>query len=251
MLTIRKSEDRGHFDFGWLDTRHTFSFGEYYHPKHMGFRALRVINEDVVRGGGGFGTHPHRDMEIVTYVLAGALAHKDSMGNGSTIRPDDVQRMSAGTGVTHSEHNASEHEPVHLLQIWLSPAKSGEAPGYEQRAFPDAEKRGRLRLVGAPDGRDGAVTIHQDVALYASVLAKDERVVHPIAPGRHAWVQVVRGAVTVNGQLLAAGDGVALSDEREVAIVALADALQRRASTVHGPRRVDASESEILLFDLA
>ncbi len=234
MLTIRRSRDRGHFDFGWLDTRHTFSFGEYHDPKHMGFRALRVINEDVVRGGGGFGTHPHRDMEIVTYVLAGALAHRDSMGNGSTIRPDDVQRMSAGTGITHSEQNASATDPVHLLQIWLLPAKTGGAPSYEQRAFPAEEKRGRLRLVGAPDGREGAVTIHQDVALYASLLAPAERVSHQLAPGRHSWVQVVRGSVTVNGEPLTAGDGAALSDEGHVSIAA-----------------GTAVDNEILLFDLA
>lgn len=234
MITIRKSHDRGHFDFGWLDTRHTFSFGEYHDPKHMGFRALRVINEDVVRGGGGFGTHPHRDMEIVTYVLSGALAHKDSMGNGSTIRPDDVQRMSAGTGVTHSEHNASSTEPVHLLQIWLSPARTGTAPGYEQRAFPAAEKRGRLRLVGAPHGRDGAVTIQQDVMLYASVLAPAERVSHEIAPARHAWVQVLRGSVTVNGEPLMAGDGAALSDESHASIAAGTELT-----------------NEVLVFDLA
>lgn len=232
MLTIRRSRDRGHFDFGWLDTHHTFSFGEYHDPKHMGFRALRVINEDVVRGGGGFGTHPHRDMEIVTYVLAGALTHQDSMGTGSTIRPDDVQRMSAGTGVTHSERNASPTESVHLIQIWLLPARTGTAPSYEQRAFPAAEKRGRLRLVGAPDGRDGAVTIHQDVALYASVLAAGERVEHALSPGRHAWVQVVRGAIDVNGQALGVGDGAALSDEGLVTIDATTD-------------------GELLLFDLA
>lgn len=232
MLTTRKSDDRGHFDLGWLDTRHTFSFGEYYDRHHMGFRALRVINEDVVRAGGGFGTHPHRDMEIVTYVLSGALGHKDSMGNGSTIRPDDVQRMSAGTGITHSEHNASPSEPVHLLQIWLLPAKNGGAPSYEQHAFPAAEKQGRLRLVGARDGRDGAVTIHQDVALYATVLAPGERVEHALAQGRHAWVQMTRGSVTVNGEKLTAGDGAALSDEPRVEIVADTDA-------------------ELLLFDLA
>ena len=232
MLSVRKSEERGHFDFGWLDTRHTFSFGDYYDPRHMGFRALRVINEDVVREGGGFGTHPHRDMEIVTYVLSGALAHKDSMGNGSTIRPHDVQRMSAGTGVTHSEHNGSQTDPVHLLQIWLLPAETGAAPSYEQKAFPVDEKRGRLRLVGAPDGRDGAVTIHQDVRLYASVLAPGDTVTHALARGRHAWVQVVRGAITVNGTTLAAGDGAALSDEPGVAITASDDA-------------------ELLLFDLA
>lgn len=232
MLTIRKSGDRGHFDFGWLDTRHTFSFGDYYDPKHMGFRALRVINEDVVHAGGGFGTHPHRDMEIVTYVLSGGLAHRDSMGNGSVIRPGDVQRMSAGTGVTHSEHNASRTEPVHLLQIWLLPAKTGSAPSYEQKTFSTAEKRGRLRLVGAADGHDGAVTIHQDVALYASVLEPGERVHHVLAPGRHAWVQVVRGTIGVNGETLAAGDGAALSDVRDVTITA-------------------TTESELLLFDLA
>ncbi len=232
MLTIRKADDRGHFDFGWLDTRHTFSFGEYHDPRHMGFRALRVINEDVVRGGGGFGTHPHRDMEIVTYVLSGALAHKDSMGNGSTIRPDDVQRMSAGTGITHSEHNASASEPVHLLQIWILPETTGTTPGYEQRAFATTEKRGRLKLVGARDGRDGAVTIHQDVALYASMLAPGERVQHRLAPGRHAWVQAVRGRLTVNGQELRAGDGAALSDESVVTLTA-------------------ADESELLVFDLA
>ncbi len=232
MLTIRKAEDRGHFDFGWLDTRHTFSFGEYYDPKHMGFRALRVINEDVVRGGGGFGTHPHRDMEIVTYVLAGALAHKDSMGNGSTIRPDDVQRMSAGTGVTHSEHNGSASDSVHLLQIWILPEKNGTVPSYEQRAFPACDKRGKLRLVGARDGRDGAVTIHQDVALYASLLAPGERVEHALAAGRHAWVQVVRGRVDVDGHALDAGDGAAVSDEKQIAIAGVDDA-------------------EILLFDLA
>jgi len=232
MLTTRKSDDRGHFDHGWLDTRHTFSFGEYYDRHHMGFRALRVINEDVVRGGGGFGTHPHRDMEIVTYVLSGALGHKDSMGNGSTIVPDDVQRMSAGTGITHSEHNASPSEPVHLLQIWLLPAKNGGPPSYEQRAFPAGEKRGKLRLVGAPDGREGAVTIHQDVAIYAAVLAPGERVEHTLARGRHAWMQVTRGRVRVNGEPLAAGDGAALSDEPRIELVA-------------------DDDTELLLFDLA
>ena len=232
MLTIRKASDRGHAALGWLDSRHTFSFGEYYDPRHMGFRALRVINEDIVHGGGGFATHPHRDMEIVTYVLSGALAHEDSMGNGSTIRPNDVQRMSAGTGVTHSEHNASPSEAVHFLQIWILPVATGTTPSYEQRAFPIEEKRGRLRLVGAADGRDGAVTIHQDVALYATVLAAGERVSHALAPDRHAWVQVTRGGVTVNGQALAAGDGAALSDEPRVDIETQDD-------------------SELLVFDLA
>ena len=232
MLTVRKANDRGHFDFGWLDTHHTFSFGEYYDPRHMGFRALRVINEDVVRGGRGFGTHPHRDMEIVTYVLSGALAHEDSMGNGSVIRPHDVQRMSAGTGVTHSEHNASATDPVRLLQIWLLPAATGTPPSYEQRTFGRDEKLGRLRLVGAPDGRDGAVTIHQDVALYASVLDTGTDVTHTLAPGRHAWVQVAEGLVTVNGTSLVEGDGAALSAERTITLVAEAP-------------------SELLLFDLA
>jgi quercetin 2,3-dioxygenase len=231
MLTIRKAHDRGRAQLGWLDSRHTFSFGDYHDPAHMGFRALRVINEDIVHGGGGFATHPHRDMEIVTYVLSGALAHRDSMGNGSTIRPDDVQRMSAGTGVTHSEHNGSATAPVHFLQIWILPATTGTPPSYEQRAYPTAEKRGRLRLVGAQDGRDGAVTIHQDVALYATVLAAGERVRHALAPGRHAWVQVTHGSVDVNGQQLAAGDGAALSDEAAVELRATAD-------------------SEALLFDL-
>jgi hypothetical protein len=232
MLAIRKAGDRGHFDFGWLDTRHTFSFGDYYDPQHMGFRALRVINEDVVRGGRGFGSHPHRDMEILTYVLSGALAHKDSMGNGSVIRPNDVQRMSAGTGVTHSEQNASPTEPVHLLQIWLLPATTGNPPSYEQRAFPPEDKRGRLRLVGARDGRDGAVTIHQDVALYATVLDPGARVEHALTPGRHAWVQVVRGSVKANGQTLGAGDGAAVSNEPTIDVSAV-------------------DETELLLFDLA
>jgi hypothetical protein len=214
------------------DTRHTFSFGDYYDPQHMGFRALRVINEDVVRGGRGFGSHPHRDMEILTYVLSGALAHKDSMGNGSVIRPNDVQRMSAGTGVTHSEQNASPTEPVHLLQIWLLPATTGNTPSYEQRAFPPEDKRGRLRLVGARDGRDGAVTIHQDVALYATGLDPGARVEHALTPGRHAWVQVVRGSVKANGQTLGAGDGAAVSNEPTIDVSAV-------------------DETELLLFDLA
>jgi redox-sensitive bicupin YhaK (pirin superfamily) len=231
MLTIRKAGERGHFDFGWLDTHHTFSFGEYHDPHHMGFRTLRVINEDVVRGGRGFGTHPHRDMEIVTYVLSGALAHQDSMGNGSVIRPNDVQRMSAGTGVTHSEHNASRDEPVHLLQIWLLPAKTGTPPSYEQRAFPTADKRGRLKLVGASDGRDGAVTIHQDVALYASVLDPGSA----CSTRSHRASRLGAGRarrVTVNGQ-------------RSDAATARASATSPRSSA--SPR----TQSELLLFDLA
>jgi hypothetical protein len=232
MLTIRPSEARGHVEFGWLDTRHSFSFGHYHDPAHMGFRALRVINEDHVDPGAGFDPHPHRDMEILTYVLSGALEHQDSMGNGSVIRPGDVQRMTAGTGVVHSEQNASATEPVHLLQIWILPARTGLAPGYEQKAFPEAERRGRLRPLAAADGREGSVTVHQDVTLYSALLGAGESVHHALAPGRHAWVQVARGAVSVNGETVRAGDGVALSDERSLALEASEDA-------------------ELLLFDLA
>jgi hypothetical protein len=213
MITLRRSSERGHFDFGWLDTFHTFSFAEYRDPRYMGFRALRVINEDRVRGGKGFPTHSHQDMEIITYVLDGALQHRDSLGNGSVIRPDDVQRMSAGTGVAHSEFNASPTEPVHLLQIWVLPERQGLPPSYEQRAFPPPEKRGGLRLVAAPDGRDGALTIHQDVELYVTVLADGEGVQHPLARGRAAWVQIARGAGTLGGVAMAAGDGAAVTDE--------------------------------------
>jgi redox-sensitive bicupin YhaK (pirin superfamily) len=232
MLSIRKAKDRGHFDHGWLDTSHTFSFADYFDPKNMGFRALRVINEDRVAPGRGFPRHGHRDMEIVSYVLGGALAHRDSMGTGSTIRPGDVQRMSAGTGVTHSEENASRSEPVHFMQIWIVPDQRGLPPSYEQKRFGDDEKRGRLRLVASPDGADGSVTIHQDARLYATLLDPGARVQHPLAPGRHAWVQVLRGAITVNGETLAAGDGAALS---EVATVELAG----------------VEPAETLLFDLA
>ena len=232
MLTIRPSEARGHVEFGWLDTRHSFSFGHYHDPAHMGFRALRVINEDRVDPGAGFDPHPHRDMEILTYVLSGALEHQDSMGNGSVIRPGDVQRMTAGTGVVHSEQNASATEPVHLLQIWLLPARTGLAPGYEQKAFPEAERRGRLRPLASADGREGSVTVHQDVTLYSALLGAGESVRHALDPGRHAWVQVARGAVSVNGETVRAGDGVALSNERSLALEASEDA-------------------ELLLFDLA
>ena len=220
MLTIRRSDERGHYDWGWLDTRHTFSFGDYYDPRHMGFSALRVINEDRVRAGAGFPTHPHRDMEIVTYVLEGAIAHKDSMGNGSTIRPGDVQRMSAGTGVAHSEYNASGEEPAHFLQIWVMPDRRGHAPGYEQKAFPADEKRGRLRLVASRAGRDGSLRWNQDADLYVTLLEPGERVVHELAEGRQAWVQVARGAVTVEGEALRAGDGAAASDLSTVAVEA-------------------------------
>ncbi|HVS75238.1 MAG TPA: pirin family protein [Candidatus Acidoferrales bacterium] len=232
MMHIRRSRERGHFDHGWLDTYHTFSFGDYHDPKYVEFRALRVLNEDVVSPDKGFPAHPHRDMEIVTYVLEGALRHRDSMGNGSVIRPGDVQRMSAGTGVTHSEHNASKSEPVHLLQIWIYPERNGLAPGYEQKAFSDAEKRGRLRLVASPDGREGSVTIHQDAELYATLLAAGETVRQEGKPGRHAWVQVARGSVKLNGQELSAGDGAALSGEKTILLTGVRDA-------------------EVLLFDLA
>ncbi len=220
MIVKRPAAERGHFDHGWLDTSHTFSFADYHDPAHMGFRALRVINEDRVAAGQGFGAHSHRDMEIITYVLDGALAHADSIGNRSTIVPGDVQRMSAGTGITHSEFNARQDEPVHLLQIWLLPDRRGLAPGYEQKAIPESEERGVLRLLASRDGRDGTVTIHQDVDLYASRLEPGERVKHALADGRHAWLQMVRGRIEVNGTPLAAGDGAAVSAESALEMVA-------------------------------
>jgi hypothetical protein len=218
MLTLRPSAERGHFDFGWLDTRHTFSFGDYDDPKWRGFRTLRVINEDVVQPGRGFDTHPHRDMEILTFVLSGALRHEDSMGNGSVIRPGDVQRMSAGTGVTHSEWNASETEPVHLLQVWILPERRGLEPGYEQVSLPAESTRGRLRrLASRRPGKD-EVTIHQDAAVHAASLGTSERVEHPLAAGRHAWIQVARGKVVANGRTLSAGDGLGISGEPSVEV---------------------------------
>jgi len=232
MIRVRKSDDRGHFDHGWLDTRHTFSFADYHDPRHMGFRALRVINEDRVEPGQGFPTHGHRDMEIVSYVLAGALQHRDSTGVGSVIRPGDVQRMTAGTGIRHSEFNASETEPVHFLQIWIVPEARNLAPGYEQKTFTERDKEGRLRLIASREGRDGSVSVHQDVSLYAAVLAPGDRVTHEPAPGRHAWVQVARGALTLNGQKLRQGDGAAVSDEARIDLVAI-------------------DRSEVLVFDLA
>lgn len=232
MITVRRADARGHFDFGWLDTYHTFSFGEYHDPAHMGFRSLRVINEDFVAPGEGFGTHPHRDMEILTYVLEGALAHRDSMGNGSTIRPGEVQRMSAGTGVTHSEHNHEKAGATHLLQIWILPDRPGHPPSYEQKAFADAERRDALRLVASGDGRSGSVTLHQDADLYATLLAPGGRVEHRPAPGRGQWVQVARGEIALNGVALGPGDGAAVEGEA---------ALTLEAS---GP-------AEVLLFDLA
>lgn len=228
---IRKAEDRGHVNFGWLDTWHSFSFGRYHDPDHMGFGPLRVINDDRVAPGGGFPTHPHADMEIITYVLDGALEHKDSLGNGSVILPGDVQRMSAGTGIRHSEFNASKEDPVHLLQIWILPERGGLKPGYEQKAFADAEKRGKLLLIGSRDGRDGSVTIHQDVNLYATMLPKGDAVLQEIAPGRGGWVQVARGSVSLNGETLHAGDGAALTTSGEVRLEGLSDA-------------------EVLLFDM-
>jgi redox-sensitive bicupin YhaK (pirin superfamily) len=233
MIRVRRSGERGHFNLGWLDTHHTFSFAEYYDPAHMGYGPLRVINEDVIAPGGGFPTHPHRDMEIITYLLDGALEHQDSMGTGSVIRPGEVQRMSAGTGVTHSEFNHSRVAPVHLLQIWILPLKAGLKPSYEQRAFPVDERRSKLRLVAAPDGRDGAVTLQQDVALYASLLEQGESVEHRLQPGRRAWLQIARGEVTIDGdgEALAAGDGAALEGRELLHIVA-------------------GEPSELLLFDL-
>ncbi len=231
MLALRKAADRGHADHGWLDSWHSFSFAEYHDEAHMGFGPLRVINEDRVQPGTGFGTHGHRDMEILSYVLEGQLEHKDSMGNGSVIVPGDVQRMSAGRGVQHSEYNPSRSSAVHFLQIWILPARAGIDPGYEQTHVPQAEKRGRLRLIAAPDGRDGAVTIHQDAAVYAALLDGAESARHALAPGRRAYVHVARGRVHVNGAPLAAGDAAKL--EREVEIV-----LDR------------AQAAEVLLFDL-
>lgn len=232
MIKIRKAEQRGHFDFGWLNTYHTFSFGDYYDPSHMGFRSLRVINEDVVQKGRGFPRHGHRDMEIVTYILQGALQHRDSMGNGSIIRPGDVQRMSAGTGVTHSESNASRDEPVHLLQIWILPSEEGIPPDYEEKRFPGDEKRNKLRLIISPDAAAGSVKIHQDARVYAALLDPNHEVSHPLASGRHVWLQVAAGCVTLNDINLKQGDGSAVSEESTIKIAA-------------------QEPSEVLLFDLA
>lgn len=234
MITLRKAEDRGHADHGWLDSHHTFSFADYYDRNHMGFRALRVINDDRVHAGRGFGTHSHRDMEIVSYVLEGELAHKDSMGNGASIVPGDVQRMSAGTGVTHSEFNHSKSQTVHFLQIWLLPAKEGLSPSYEQKRFPDEEKRGKLRQVASPDGAEGSVVIHTDARLYAGLFKSGERAELPLAAGRHSWVHVARGQVKVGGHVLGEGDGLKISDEASVVV-----------------EGVDASDGEVLVFDLA
>jgi redox-sensitive bicupin YhaK (pirin superfamily) len=232
MITIRKSEDRGHFDLGWLDTYHTFSFDQYYDTAHMHFRSLRVINEDRVRPAHGFPTHSHRDMEIITYILSGALEHRDSMGNGSVIRPGDVQRMTAGTGVSHSESNPSDVEPVHLLQIWILPETNGLPPSYEEKHFSDEQRRDRLRLMASKDGRDGSVKIHQNAQVYATLLDSGKTVVHSLAEDRYAWLQVARGTIRLNEMELKQGDGAAVRKENELRI------------TAH-------DQAELLLFDLA
>src|SRR5712692_2467395 len=218
MITIRRSNERGGGDYGWLNTRHTFSFDTYYDQKFMRFRPLLVINEDWVQPGQGFPMHPHRDMEIITYLLDGALEHKDSMGNGSIIRPGDGQRMSAGSGVRHSEANPSKTDPAHLLQIWIMPDKPGHEPSYEQKTFPEKEKSGQLRLIASPDGKDGSVSIHQDARLYVSLLEPGQEVTHQLDKGRYAWLQVAKGAVELNGKSLNQGDGAAISNEPKLAI---------------------------------
>lgn len=232
MISVRKAADRGSVDFGWLDSRHSFSFGSYYDPQHMGYGNLRVINEDRVQPGQGFGTHGHRDMEIISYVISGSLEHRDSMGNGSVIRPGDVQRMSAGTGVQHSEYNHSGTDPVHFLQIWILPERNGLAPGYEQKHFAIDDRRNRLRLVATRDGRDGSLVVHQDVDLYAAVMADGSRVEHRLAAGRNAWVQVVAGSLDIGDARLDAGDGAAIAGTERLTLTAL-------------------GETEFLLFDMA
>lgn len=232
MISIRRAKDRGHLNHGWLDTYHTFSFDQYYDPNHVAFRSLRVINEDLVQPGHGFPTHSHRDMEIITYILEGALEHRDSLGNGSVIRPGDVQRMTAGTGVAHSEANSSQTQSVHLLQIWILPHQKGLAPGYEQKLFTEVEKQGRLCLIASVDGRNGSVKVHQDVNVYATVLDEGLEVAQQLRPNRHAWIQVARGAVAVNGETLGQGDGAALSGEQPMKIIG-------------------RQPAEVLLFDLA
>ncbi len=213
MIKIRRSAERGHFNHGWLDTFHTFSFGEYQDSAHMNFRVLRVLNEDIVQPGRGFGSHPHQNMEIITVVLSGALEHGDNLGNGSVIRPGEIQRMTAGSGIMHSEFNPSQDEIVHLLQIWILPARTGLAPGYEQKSFAPEEKRSRFRLIASPDGSEGSVSLNQDARLYLSLLARDEEIAFELPAGRYGWVQVASGAVTLNGDHLVAGDGAAVSEE--------------------------------------
>jgi quercetin 2,3-dioxygenase len=232
MITIRPSAERGGGNHGWLNTKHTFSFSDYWDPKWMGFRSLRVINEDRVAPNTGFPTHPHRDMEIITYVLSGKLEHKDSLGTGSVILPGDGQRMTAGSGIRHSEFNPSSAEPVHFLQIWMLPEKAALPPSYEQKSFPEEEKRGKLRVIASRDAGEGSVKIHQDAKLYVSLLKPDEEVTHQFGTGRHGWLQVARGRVQLNGKKLNQGDGAAISDETKLTIKATEDA-------------------EVLLFDLA
>ena len=232
MIQVRNSGDRGHADHGWLDTRFTFSFADYDDPEHVQFRTLRVMNDDRIAGGGGFPMHPHRDMEIVTYVLEGALEHRDSMGNGSVIRLGDVQYMSAGTGITHSEFNASKKDPVHMYQIWMFPDKAGYKPAYDQKNFSADEKKGKLRLLASPDGRGGSVKIRQDNELYATILGAGQTVRHPLKPERHAYVQVARGSIKLKGLALGEGDGAAISAEKAIELVGVNDA-------------------EVLVFDLA
>lgn len=232
MIKVRRSNERGHADHGWLNTFHTFSFAGYYDPENMGFRSLRVINEDRVAPGAGFPTHPHRDMEILTYVVEGGLAHKDSMGSGAVITPGEIQKMSAGLGVTHSEFNASDTEPVHLLQIWIEPNELGLTPSYDQIALPRRAANGSFDLIAGPEGGDHAVQIHQDAHVYRGLLAADSEGKHKLGAGRHAYIQVIRGSVTINGQTLIDGDGAAISDEPSIDWEALAD-------------------TELLLFDLA
>ena len=235
MIQVRRSDERGHADHGWLDTYHTFSFADYHDPRHMGFRSLRVLNDDKVAPAAGFPTHPHRDMEILTYVVEGALEHRDSSGGGSVIRPGDVQRMTAGRGIAHSEFNPSKELWTRLLQIWLLPEERGLEPGYEQKHFDEAGRRGKLRLVASRDGRDGSLTIHQDVAVHAGLLGPGDRAELPLAPGRHAWVQVVRGSVRLGGQELGQGDGAGISDEPAVELIGAAE----------------PGAAEVLVFDLA
>ena len=232
MIRIRKAKERGHFDHGWLKTFHTFSFGDYQDAEYMGFRSLRVMNEDWVQPGQGFGTHPHQDMEIVTYVLQGALEHKDSMGNGSVLLAGEFQRMSAGTGITHSEFNPSDTEPVHLYQIWLYPQRKGIQPSYEQKAFDADERNNRLRLVASREGRNGSLVINQDADVFLSTLERGAEVSYELRASRHAWLQVLRGSVSLNGRRLGESDGAAVSDERQLNIMA-------------------DEPAEIMLFDLA
>jgi quercetin 2,3-dioxygenase len=232
MLAIRRADERGHANHGWLDTYHSFSFADYFDEAHLHYGALRVLNDDRIAGGRGFGAHGHRDMEIVTYVLSGALAHRDSMGNGSTIRPGDVQRMSAGTGVMHSEFNASKDEEAHLLQIWLLPTERGGAPGYEEKRFDDADKRGRLRLIASPDGRDGSVTVQADASIHAALIDGDERAEYAVPAGRRVYVQVARGALEVNGERLSTGDAAMIEAETAVVLA-------------------KGEAAEVLLFDVA